>query len=155
MITTSIYRTKDWRSKNASTLAAEITTPVALRETRLTTAFQEAVGRGASLSDLGKCYSVMNNEFVINLRDALHDGDLVQVTVLIAIATGQLEWSSATVQALQATIAAHTLSLVEMVAAELAEPGPGVVDAAVVESALIEAGFTWDGAEWGRGSGEG
>lgn len=152
MIASACYQTgSDWRGKSAEALAAAITAPAGLRETRLTTAFQEAVGRGADLHELGKCYSQMNNEFVVNLRDALHDGDLVQVTVLTTIAAGQLEWSAATVQALQATIAAHTISLVERVAGQVGEEPPESIDAAVVESALGEAGFAWDGSEWGRG----
>jgi len=150
MIAVTVYRTgNDWRTKPASTLAAEITAPVGLLETRLTTAFQEAVGRGADLHELGACYSKMNNEFVVNLRDALHDGDLVQVQVLTAIAAGQLEWSAATVQALAATIEAHTLTLIERVAAEQGQEAPAI-DAAAVAAALGTAGFAWDGNEWGR-----
>jgi len=151
MIAQACYQTgSDWRSKTAAQLAAAITAPAALRETRLTSAFGEAVQRGADITELGKCYSVMNNEFVINLRDALHDGDLEQVSILVAIAAGQLSWPLATQNALNATIAAHTLTLIEQVAEGLGETAPDVDEAAVV-AALTEAGFTWDGAEWGRG----
>jgi anti-sigma factor ChrR (cupin superfamily) len=75
---------------------------------------------------------------------------LEQVSILVAIAAGQLSWPLATQNALNATIAAHTLSLIEQVAAGMGETTPDVDEAAVV-AALNAAGFAWDGSEWGRG----
>lgn len=155
VIYTSIVRrfgANEWQQMSSEALAAAITAPSALAETRLTSAFQAAVAAGASLEDLGKCYSQMNNEFVVNLRDALHDGDLVQVHVLVAIAAEQLSWSAETVAALNGVIAGRLLRQVDVVARELGEIAPETVDAAEVDAALEAAGFVWDGAEWGRGA---
>jgi len=139
MIFTAItrkYPANEWRQTSSADLASAITAPAALRETRLTDAFQAAVAAGASLSELGKCYSQMNNEFVVNLRDALHDGDLIQVQVLVAIAADQLSWSQTTINALNGIIASRVMRLVDVVAAELGETAPDAVTAADVDAAL-------------------
>lgn len=135
------FADKDLLDTTSSTdIAAAITAPAALAETRLTTAFQAAVAAGADLHELGKCYSQMNNEFVVSLRDALHDGDLTQVQVLIAIAAGQLAWSAATIAALNGVIAGRLLRLVDVVARERGEIAPETVSAAEVDEALGRVG---------------
>lgn len=137
LIKISCQRTSpNWLQTSSADLATAISTASALQGTRLTEAFQAAVAAGASLSELGACYSQMNNEFVVNLRDALHDGDLTQVSVLVAIAADQLSWSQTTINALNGIIAARSLRLVDVVAAELGETAPETVTAADVDAAL-------------------
>lgn len=139
MIDTVCFRVNNWQQTSSVDLVTAITSVTALEPTRLTDAFQAAVAAGASLGELGKCYSQMNNEFVVNLRDALHDGDLTQVSVLVTIAADQLSWSQTTIDALNGIIAARSLRLVDVVAAELGETAPETVTAADVDAALGRA----------------
>ncbi len=144
----AIFRVNSYASKTAEQLATALVADAALTPVRLTTAFQEAFEAGASLNELGKVYSQMNNEFVINLRDALHQGDLVQTSILIAIAVDQLQWSQATQDAVDSVLNTYTLTLVEQVANEFGEGAPESLSAADVTSALNAAGYTWNGSAW-------
>ena len=143
------FRT-DYQTKTPAQLAIDIAQPVALRSLALTSAFKAAVANGASLAELGAVYRVMNNEYIANLRDALHAGDLAQTQILVAIASSDtvLNFSQATKDALQAVITANELRLVDVVATELDQPAPETVTAADVEAAMSEAGYQWNGSWW-------
>jgi hypothetical protein len=139
LIKIACYRTgPDWPETTSADLATAIVQPAAIKSLRLTAAFQAAVAGGADLSELGAVYRVMTGEFITNLRDALHEGDLSQVQTLVAIAGADsvLAWSQATKDALDAVISANRLRLIDVVAAEIGEDAPESVSAADVDAAL-------------------
>jgi hypothetical protein len=136
IIAMACYRVPDWEKLSSDELATAIVQPAALNPLTMTGAFCAAVLAGADLGELGAAYSKMNNEYVVNLRDALHHGDFNQVQVLIQIGAAVLGWSEKSLGAIQAILAANTLRLVDVVAIEKNESAPPVVSAADIEAAL-------------------
>jgi hypothetical protein len=147
MIIYSVYRRNEWKTKTAETLAAEISAPAALvKFANLTSFFGALVAAGADAADLKAAWAF--SQFIQRFEEALQAGSLGAVQALVA--TIPFELSAASAQALNDLIAANTLRLIDVVAAEQGEPAPESVSAADVTAALTEAGWAWDGESWVR-----
>jgi hypothetical protein len=139
IIAIACYRTgPEWPQASSADLATAITELHSLSPMTLTSAFQAAVANGGVVEEYGRVYSVMNNEFVVALKTGLHNGDLLGVSFLMQIAKthSNLAFSQASKDAIDAVIAANSLRLVDVVAAEIGEDAPETVTAADVDAAL-------------------
>ncbi len=93
-------------------------------------------------------------EFVRRVESAMQEGDDKALSALIA--TIPVDLSPATMRAVQSVIQANMLRLIDVVWPEMDERGepvpdpPREVTAGMVEKALMDAGFRWDGTQWVR-----
>jgi hypothetical protein len=150
---TRAYPANEWRPQTAATLAAAITQPAALRPMSLMQLFTAAAQAGATVAEFSAVWQY--SEFVQRVETALTDGDLAGAQALLAVCP--VEFTPTTLGTLAAVLAANTLRLVDVVAAEQSRPGavvtaPAQIDADDVTAALTKAGYAWDdrNGEWVR-----
>lgn len=124
----------DYASRTSEALAAALVAPCALRPLGLLGLFQAAVAGGADAAELGGLYRF--DRFIDHTEAVLASGDLAGVQALVAMAESLGGLSPATMKAIGAVIAAQTLRLVDVVAAELGVAAPATVSAAEVDEAL-------------------
>lgn len=124
----------DYASRTSEALAAALVAPCALRPLGMLAFFQEAVAAGADAGELGRLYQF--GRFVEDVEAVLAAGDLAAMQALVVMAEGLGGLSAATMAAIGAVIEAHTLRLVDVVAAELGVAAPATVSAAEVDEAL-------------------
>jgi hypothetical protein len=151
-ILNAIWRVSSlWRSLNAEILAASIVQPVALRPMSLMGLFTTAAGAGATVAEFSAVWQY--SEYVQRVETALQSGDLAGAQALLTVCP--VQFGQATLVALQTVLAANTLRLVDVVAAEQSRPGavvtaPAEIDADDVTEALETAGYVWSSSEWAR-----
>lgn len=143
----------NWPQLTADGIASGMNTASALRPTTLTAFFQAAVGAGADLAALDALGEKWGGRFVDRAGQALVDGDLAGMSVLLTLATGLDE---TTAGALQAATAAFTLTAGQAAWPEFDEEGnpsdppPDEFTAEWVEETLTAAGYSWNGSQWVR-----
>lgn len=147
MIYTSITRVfpvNEWRDQEAQRLATAILQPVALRPMSLMDLFQLSVAQGALTVEFRSIWGY--GEFVKRTEEALQGGNLVGAVGLLQVCP--VSFSPQTLAAIQAILAANTLRVVDVAAAERREAAPVTVTTDDVIAALAAAGYQWDGLFW-------
>ena len=148
---TRAFPAHEWRVVPTETLAMAIVQPAALRPMSLMELFRQAAVANAVVAEFAAIWQY--SEYVRRVETALQNGDLAGASALLAVCP--VQFSEKTLDALQATLAANTLRLVDVLAAEQSLPGApvtapeGITDSDVT-AALNEAGYTWDGEVWQR-----
>ena len=145
------FRVPGWRSLGAATLAAAIVQPVALKPLDRKTLFGAVLQAGGKPAELRQLYGY--SAYMTDIETALVNGDLAAAQGLLLLCPVDL--GEATQYAIGAVLAANTLRLVDVVAAELSRPGapvtaPAEITERDVTEALEAAGYVWDGSEWTR-----
>lgn len=134
-----IIRIACWRANHDYTptsaeYAALCVAPAAWQPCSLVAFFQEIIAAGAVVAELAQIY--MYGQLVADVRAALEEGRADELQALAALLPHLLTLSAPTQAAIATTLAAHTLRLVDVVAAERQEEAPATVTAADVDEAL-------------------
>jgi len=151
--TTAITMISGWASLDAAALAGLLNTPATMRPTTLTVFFQAVVGAGGSLADIDALGAKWGGRYIDRASQALADGDLAAMSVLLALA---LDISETTAGALQAAVAGFTLTAGQANWPEFDENGdptgdpPAEFTAQWVTDTLTAAGYSWNGSQWVR-----
>lgn len=124
----------DYAKTPSAQLAQLITAPCALKPLTLLDLFTAATQHGASIVELSKIYD--SDKLIEHAEGILLERDLAKATAILQIIALRCAWSKATIDAMTAVIAANTLRLVDVVAAELGEVAPQSVSADDVDAAL-------------------
>lgn len=122
----------DYAARNSTDLAAAVLAPTSLRVTSLLQLFTMAVQAGAEAAEFRAIWQYQ--EYVRRVDEALARGDLAATQALLA--TCPVAFSEKMLAALNTVIAANTLRLIDVVAAELGQNAPATVSAADVDAAL-------------------
>lgn len=146
---TTIFRTYgagQWTGMDAAEIANGLNTPVKLQKMTLTTYFMAAMAAGATLADIDSLGEKWGGRYIDRASQALLDGDLAGISVLLALALGVTDETKA---ALSSVVAARTLSAgaVNWDGGELPS-----FTAEWVAGALNDIGWTWNAQteKWGK-----
>ena len=132
-IAISCFRTTaNYASCSSANLAAAITAAHSLKPLSLLQLIQQVQAAGGDAQEFRAIWQYQ--EYVRRTEEALAAGDLAAVQALLLICP--VEFSAAMQKALQQVIAANTLRLVDVVAAEMLQAAPVTVTAADVNAAL-------------------
>lgn len=134
VIEIACYRVTNWAATSSADLATAVVQPAALSSMRLLSFFQQIVAAGGDQTELAPLYD--RSQFIIHLEENLMNGDLAGVQTLASLAADLVTMDQATIDAIEAVIAANSLRLVDVVATELGETAPETVSEAEVDEAL-------------------
>lgn len=135
VIRVACHRTgSNWPSETSSNLAAAVVQPVAFEPLTWFELRNESISNGGDRADLAQLYNT--GGFFDLLRASLEAGDWAGIQDLKEDAGDVVTLSTPTKQAIVATLDAHKLRLIDVVAGELGEIAPETVSATQVDSAL-------------------
>jgi len=126
------YTGSNYAARTSDDLVAAILAPAALKELSLLQLFTMAVQAGAEAAEFRAIWQYQ--EYVRRVEEALARGDLAATRALLTVCP--VPFSEKTLAALNTVIAANTLRLIDVVAAELGQNAPATVSAADVDAAL-------------------
>jgi hypothetical protein len=132
IIAIACYRVKNYASCANTTLAAAITAAHSLKPLSLLQLIQQVQAAGGDAQEFRAIWQYQ--EYVRRAEEAFTAGDLAAVQALLL--TCPIEFTAATQKALQTVIAANTLRLVDLIAAELDQTAPAKVTSADINAAL-------------------
>jgi hypothetical protein len=132
LIKIACFRCTDYAKRASADLAAAITAAHSLKPLSLLQLIQQVQAAGGDAQEFRAIWQYQ--EYVRRTEEALAAGDLAAVQALLLICP--VEFSAAMQKALQQVIAANTLRLVDVVAAEMLQAAPVTVTAADVNAAL-------------------
>jgi hypothetical protein len=134
IIRDAVYKTDSYHNQTSAALAAAITAPYRLKKLSLLQLIQQVQAAGGGDAQEFRAFW-QYQEYVCRAEEAFAAGDLADVQALLLMCP--IAFTAATQTALQTVIAANTLRLVDVVAAETgSDPAPTTVTAADVDAAL-------------------
>lgn len=136
----------EWPSTSSADLSSAITEDRRLKSLSILEFFQAIIAAGGIQAELAPLYEYQ--KLIEHLERSLANGDLPAVQVCVGLAGDLESLSQATTDAIDAVIAANSLSLVDVVAEELGEDAPETVTAADVTTTMNDAGYTWNETRW-------
>jgi hypothetical protein len=124
----------NWPETSSTDLATAITEAYRLNPLSILEFFQAIIAAGGAQAELAPLYGYQ--KLIEHLERALANGDLAAVQVCVGLAADLESLSQETTDAIEAVIAANSLRLVDIVAAEIGEDAPETVTTADVDAAL-------------------